>query len=699
MSAPPAGSVASPAPPDALELFIAEVRRTGGPVAELTGTALAYLGPTGTVWITPQPACACSNSAAPPRCVDGQGLDGRQVRTFEVSCRGCFTGKLAVCGPAGNASLETTLRYIAEHILRWLTLEHDKESLQEELSASWENLEAVYDITSQLRAAESANDLLERILAKAVIIQPGVKIVLWLENEGQLEPVVAKNVEACEPRSAREGMLGKALAEGKTIVAGRQRMAAMPNLEPELRNAQCVAVVPIATRQLALGALLVWEEKSDGALEFHLMHLLDTLATLAATVVENDRLHRAALDSERLKREVEIGSRIQQTLLLGRPPVNMKSLKAAAMSIPSSRIDGDFYDFYEHNQSLDVIVGDVMGKGIPAALVGAATKSHYLRAMNSLLAKDPNVLPLPKDILTILNAELVKQLVGIERFVTLCYARFDLRKNRLEFVDCGHTKPIYYCKATGLIQMLQGFNMPLGFSEDDVYEQVSVPFGPGDVFFFYSDGITESKNAAGVLFGEQRLANLIDANHEKDPGELIDCVRKEIMAYSKMDTFIDDLTGVAVKIVDWQAPSPLAAGRWEITSDLADLPRLRNFLRELTRRTYDASTIEEELWELELAATEALSNIMRHAFRNRPAGKIRVEVELYIDKIVLRFFHQGDAFTPPTEVLEPDGTQENSMGLFLIQRCVDQVQYLRDAQGENCVELTKKFKKPEQKGA
>src|SRR5262249_25854540 len=147
--------------------------------------------------------------------------------------------------------------------------------------------------------------------------------------------------------------------------------------------------------------LEVWQEEGESKFDSRSLHLLETLAFLVAVVVENDRLHRGARETERLKRDIEIAQRIQKTLLLGQPPVDLHSLRAAALSIPSFQIDGDFYDFYAHDQHLDVVIGDVMGKGIPAALVGAATKHHFLRAANHLLAADPGRIPEPREMLTI----------------------------------------------------------------------------------------------------------------------------------------------------------------------------------------------------------------------------------------------------------------------------------------------------------
>ncbi len=120
-------------------------------------------------------------------------------------------------------------------------------------------------------------------------------------------------------------------------------------------------------------------------------------------------------------------------LLLTQPPTDVAGLQVAALTIPSQRIDGDFYDFFKHeNQCLDVIVADVMGKGIPAALLAAATKSNFLEALCHLMAmsQERRSLPEPKEIVTLAHADMVRQLIDLESFVTVSYARFDLARRQ-----------------------------------------------------------------------------------------------------------------------------------------------------------------------------------------------------------------------------------------------------------------------------
>ncbi|MGE0087096.1 MAG: SpoIIE family protein phosphatase [Desulfococcaceae bacterium] len=248
--------------------------------------------------------------------------------------------------------------------------------------------------------------------------------------------------------------------------------------------------------------------------------------------------------------ELSISSKIQQTLLMGIPPRDISGLRISHLSVPSRKVDGDFFDFYKISQScLDIMVGDVMGKGVAAALLGAAVKSHFLRAINGLLlSNECRKHPEPAEIVDWANSEMIYHLKEIESFVTLCYARLDLKKFCMDFVDCGHVRTIHFHSGTGNVRMLEGINIPLGISDPDPFEQVSVPFEPGDLFFFCSDGLTEAENPEGELYGEERLADFIRKNAQKPPDQLISAVREDIISFSGTVVFKDDFTCVAVSI-------------------------------------------------------------------------------------------------------------------------------------------------------
>jgi sigma-B regulation protein RsbU (phosphoserine phosphatase) len=408
----------------------------------------------------------------------------------------------------------------------------------------------------------------------------------------------------------------------------------------------------------------------------------------------------AALAKAR-EREVEIGAKIQQTLLLGQPPEHAHGVEVAALTIPSQQIDGDFYDFFQHTtQCLDVIVGDVMGKGVPAALFGAAVKSHFLRALSRLLSTENRALPEPEEIIAHVHGEVTRQFIGLESFMTLCYARFDHVRQQVTFVDCGHTKTIHLSNRTGELHTLEGDSLPLGVSEREVYTQVTVPFAPGDVFCFYSDGVTEAHNTEGELFGYDRLAATVREFGHRSPDDLVESVRQAVVQFSNREVFPDDLTCVAVRISpDGHSDAshgalaneaPLAQDAMEAVSDLTELATIRAFVRNFCRTAPPEPMDDTRLSELVLAVNEACSNIMRHAYDGRTNEPIRVEVESYEDRVNVILYNSGKQFDPGSAAPPSfDGSRDGGFGVYMIANSVDRAVYFRDARELNGLSLVK----------
>ena len=396
------------------------------------------------------------------------------------------------------------------------------------------------------------------------------------------------------------------------------------------------------------------------------------------------------------EREIEIGSKIQQTLLLGSPPRNVSGIRIAAMTVPSQRVDGDFYEFIPlSDRVLDLIVGDVMGKGVPAALLGAGTKGHFLKALSAMLSPACRT-PQPADIVQYVHNRMVLELIDLEAFVTLTYARFDLDRNQLEFVDCGHPRTLHVKAATNETTVLEGQNVPLGFRVKETYRPDSVSFEEGDLFFFYSDGITETRDEQGRFFGQERLARVIRENAHFSVEQVIDRVRNAVMGFSATRSFADDLTCVAVKIGDTEGRIPLSSMELELSSRYEELETLRDFARQFCAEAGPDAADEDTRWQIGIALNEAVSNIVKHAYDEHPEGRIHVTAEVYSDSWVFTLQHWGKPFqgiegpAPPVDL-----TQDHGFGLIILDSYMDRVVYFRSADGTNTVRLVKKRKTDE----
>lgn len=390
--------------------------------------------------------------------------------------------------------------------------------------------------------------------------------------------------------------------------------------------------------------------------------------------------------------EMSIGARIQKRLLLEEPDISTPGFEIGALSLPSQRIDGDFYNFFSFEpNTVDLLIGDVMGKGIPAALVGAGAKSTFLKAKVNLLLGSRSSIPKPVDIVREAHHHLVEELIGLENFLTLHYLRLDGRTRELQFVDCGNTPLVLYRSRTDSCWTIKGSNVPLGFLRNEQYEQFGVPLDPGDLLLCYSDGITEAENPDEGPFGEDRLLHFVRAHHGSAPVDLVQSLTEVLQTYVGGAGFRDDVTAVAVRVTGFAGES--AGSTHTFAATFAELGSLRGFVRHEISRAYPSLSAPELEDSLVLAANEIFSNIVEHGAGN--AEGIPVEISTRGDTMYLQMQYNGEEFdwvghrNPEIEKME-----ERGYGMYIIEQLADSVVYCRDQRGANVVWLSKKIGVP-----
>lgn len=413
------------------------------------------------------------------------------------------------------------------------------------------------------------------------------------------------------------------------------------------------------------------------------------------TVVIRDITERKKVEVElnlAREHEIEIGNRIQQSLLKESIPIEFPGIKIAALSVPSQKIDGDFYDFFVfNNNNLDIIVGDVMGKGIPAALIGAGAKSRFSRSITRLLSlnKDKDI-PSPRDIMTSVHGEITHQLISVDRFITLFYARLDTYQNVMRYVDCGHSYAIHYQPEEGILTHIRGDNMPLGFSEWENYQEREIALQKNDLLIFYSDGIVEAKNGNDELFGDQRFSRLIRSSYQGDVNAFIKVIYETIIEFSGSEHFQDDVTCVVVKLDE----SNIIQQQLTVKSDLSELARIRQFIRSFCEDLTEEKLDEQKINLLELGINELASNIIRHGYKGLSDQQIDLKAHTAPGKVVVDIFDEGEAYNPlHFKPLVINMYREGGFGLYIINTSVDEIKYERSQDGRNHVSLVQYFNK------
>ena len=248
----------------------------------------------------------------------------------------------------------------------------------------------------------------------------------------------------------------------------------------------------------------------------------------------------------RMRRSLEVAEEIQQNLLPEAPP-ELNGLDIYGMTLFSDETGGDYFDYLcvdeENKEKLCVAVGDVVGHGIPAALL-MATVRGFLR----LRATIPGTLG---DIMSDINREFAKDVGDSGQFMTMFLTRIDRGRNRIEWVRAGHEPAILYDPDTDSFGSLdEGQGLPLGVSQDMVYQASSCDIKPGQIIILGTDGIWEARNAAGELFGTERLQHIIHTYSRESARTIVLSVLDAVEAFRGKGEQEDDVTLVVIKIAD-----------------------------------------------------------------------------------------------------------------------------------------------------
>jgi sigma-B regulation protein RsbU (phosphoserine phosphatase) len=404
--------------------------------------------------------------------------------------------------------------------------------------------------------------------------------------------------------------------------------------------------------------------------------------SVAKRIIQSDRALRQSnqMLQEATRMQAQLGSQIQQTLLLGTPPPPSDDVALSSVCVPSQMVAGDFIDFYSHlNGVTDVLAGDVMGKGIPAAMVAAGVKSAIEKSLVKLLGQGR--LPSVSEVLQHATRNTARELIELGTFVTLCYARIDAERSLLRYVNCGHPQIIRWVAAEDRCELLPSSTVPIGFIEDDTYPESVVQLGAGDLILIYSDGITDLGTSSTRILGQDGFLEWLAPRAHRPLKLIVD----DLMQLLENHRAEDDVTCVAIRITGqrkaderliWGEPGALSAIREIVKRKAAAHERLN----------------KNEIGELVLAVQEAGSNAIRHARPDSDGIPLGIRVLENDDAVRVELLYPGMRFDPSfAGDVKRSIEDEGGFGLDIIKRCVDKIEYAHE-NGWNRLTLEKRGK-------
>jgi sigma-B regulation protein RsbU (phosphoserine phosphatase) len=413
--------------------------------------------------------------------------------------------------------------------------------LFQKVRAQAETLLVLNEVSREISSILDVEELLRRAaeLVKRVIDYQILSIMLYDEEQKvfrhRLDVKHGQRVQGKLRVAASEGLVGAAATLREPVLV--PDVTVDPRylmVNPETRSE---LAIPMIYKNKVIGVLDLESPQLNYFTEEH-VQTLTILASNLAVSLENARLYeQVARDEARMERDLQAAKRIQGALLRAVPGDDY-GLEIAARYLSAREVGGDLYEFLRYGpQQLGIALGDVSGKGTAAALYGAVC----IGIMRSLA---PQKLQ-PAEMLRQMN-----QLVGERRidgrFMTACFATWQKGRQKLRVANAGQSQPLLY--KSGRCDRIELTGFPLGIFEDVVYDEWSVTLAPGDILIFQSDGIAETSNTEGQLFGTERLRHLIEQHHELSAGDLAERLLHEVDWFSQSAPLSDDRTLVVLKV-------------------------------------------------------------------------------------------------------------------------------------------------------
>jgi len=301
-----------------------------------------------------------------------------------------------------------------------------------------------------------------------------------------------------------------------------------------------ILCVPLKVKNRTIGVLEAINSHHKKGFSVKDMDLFQAFACQVAIAIDNAKLHQQMIEENKLKKELEIAKMIQQSLLPETVPDS--DIKISATNIPAEQIGGDLYDFFElENNKVGIMISDVSGKGIPAALYMVRIMSEF-RSYAKTEKNLGNLLGKINDIL------LERPILGM--FVTLFYMVIDKTNRTIEYISAGHLPPLLYSKENNNITHLdKAQNPPLGIIKGLKYKHFLTNLNHSNSILFYTDGVTEARDKKGSEFSQKRLIETFYESITKGNSEkIIENILQSLFTFTSGAKQHDDCTLVSVNI-------------------------------------------------------------------------------------------------------------------------------------------------------
>lgn len=407
---------------------------------------------------------------------------------------------------------------------------NSQRSLEQARTANFElrrkilEMEQLYDVGLSITSLKTSDELLEDILVRAVSILDASFGAIWVLRDDAYE--LAKAFGFTSQRDVPP-IMPDLTGASQAKVESMSEMA-LSLLAPMRAREDLIGVLCVAGRESRHGG---FKEFSDENCQ-----LLTSLANQAAVALDNASLHEAAIEKERMDQELTVAAEIQETLLPGSFP-QLPDLDIAALTLPCRTVGGDFFDFFTMaDKRLGMVIADVSGKSVPAALL----VSTFHGALHAMCETVPTL-----EELTMRLNELLVETTPDNRFVTAAFAIWDAGTRCVTTLSAGH-EPVLLLRNDRTFDELNAGGLIMGMISGATYTYQRTRLNPGDVLCLYTDGVTDRINPHGERFGCDRLKTLLKTAQCESANDYIQTIFRELAVFAEDVPAPDDQTMIVI---------------------------------------------------------------------------------------------------------------------------------------------------------
>ena len=383
---------------------------------------------------------------------------------------------------------------------------------------------------------------------------------------------------------------------------------------------------------------------------------------------------------ERMENELEIARGIQMSMIpkIFPPYPERNDIDIYASIMPAKEVGGDLFDFFIQDEKIYFCIGDVSGKGVPASLVMAVTRSLF----RTVAAHEKS----PGRIVTAMNKSM-SDMNESNMFVTFFCGVLHLKTGHLRYCNAGHNAPVLLNTTKSLLPVVS--NVPLGIVPGATFSEQETDLRYDDALFLYTDGITEAENSAQEMFGEKRMLGALSGL--KGSKAHLEEMQQAVSSFVGDAPQSDDITMLFIHYVNDVKPDE-AERHLLIHNDIQQIPQLAGLVETIAQE----KKLDHSLsLSLNLALEEAVTNVIMYAYPEGTDGLVDIEAIIREDSLSLVVSDSGQPFDPTAE---PDtditlGVEERKiggLGIYLVRSIMDSVSYER-TDGKNILTMTKKL--------